>query len=74
MVWDLPGLGKSSRPKNNDYSVEKYARDLETVVAIAGDKPVFLLGHSMGGIITLTFSQHQTRWTYGIDKAKPAFY
>jgi pimeloyl-ACP methyl ester carboxylesterase len=55
IVWDLPGLGKSSRPKNNDYSVEKYARDLEAVVAIAGDKPVFLLGHSMGGMITLTF-------------------
>jgi pimeloyl-ACP methyl ester carboxylesterase len=55
IVWDLPGLGKSSRPKNNDYSVEKYARDLEAVIAIAGDKPVFLLGHSMGGMITLTF-------------------
>ncbi|WP_235018885.1 alpha/beta fold hydrolase [Tolypothrix sp. NIES-4075] len=55
IVWDLPGLGKSSRPKNNDYSIEKYARDLEAVIAIAGDKPVFLLGHSMGGMITLTF-------------------
>ncbi len=55
IVWDLPGLGKSSRPKNNDYSLEKYARDLEAVVAIAGDKPVILLGHSMGGMITLTF-------------------
>lgn len=55
IVWDLPGLGKSSRPKNKDYSLEKYARDLEAVIAIAGDKPVFLLGHSMGGMITLTF-------------------
>lgn len=55
IVWDLPGLGKSTRPKNNDYSVEKYARDLEAVIAISGDKPVFLLGHSMGGMVTLTF-------------------
>ncbi|MUG91502.1 alpha/beta fold hydrolase [Scytonema sp. UIC 10036] len=55
IVWDLPGLGKSARPKNNDYSLEKYARDLEAVVAIAGDKPVILLGHSMGGMINLTF-------------------
>lgn len=55
IVWDLPGLGKSSRPKNNDYSLKKYARDLEAVIAIAGDKPVILLGHSMGGMITLTF-------------------
>lgn len=55
IVWDLPGLGKSQSPKNNDYSLEKYARDLEAVVAIAGDKPVILLGHSLGGMCTLTF-------------------
>lgn len=55
IVWDLPGLGKSSRPKNKDYSLEKYARDLEAVIAIAGNKPVILLGHSMGGMIILTF-------------------
>lgn len=55
IVWDLPGLGKSEGPKNNDYSLEKYARDLEAVVAIAGDKPVILLGHSLGGMCTLTF-------------------
>lgn len=57
IVWDLPGLGKSTKPNNNDHSVEKYARDLEAVVAIAGDKPVILLGHSMGGMINLTFSR-----------------
>jgi pimeloyl-ACP methyl ester carboxylesterase len=55
IVWDLPGLGKSSKPKNNDYSLEKYARDLEAVVALVGDKPVILLGHSMGGMVILTF-------------------
>jgi pimeloyl-ACP methyl ester carboxylesterase len=55
ILWDLPGLGKSSKPKNKDYSVEKYARDLEAVVSLAGDKPVILLGHSMGGMILLTF-------------------
>ncbi|MCA1994218.1 MAG: alpha/beta hydrolase, partial [Coleofasciculus sp. S288] len=55
IVWDLPGLGKSSKPKNNDYSLEKYARDLEAVIALAGDKPAILLGHSMGGMLILTF-------------------
>ncbi|MCZ0900984.1 alpha/beta fold hydrolase, partial [Microcoleus sp. HI-ES] len=57
IVWDLPGLGKSTRPKNSDYSLEKFARDLEAVIAIAGNKPVILLGHSIGGMITLTFSR-----------------
>lgn len=55
IVWDLPGLGKSSRPKNNDFSLEKYARDLDAVIDLAGDKPVFLLGHSIGGMIILTY-------------------
>jgi len=54
IVWDMPGLGKSTRPKNNDYSLEKYARDLEAVLTLAG-KPAILLGHSLGGMILLTF-------------------
>lgn len=55
IVWDLPGLGKSKKPKNRDYSLEKYAHDLEAVLNVAGDQPVLLLGHSMGGMILLTF-------------------
>jgi pimeloyl-ACP methyl ester carboxylesterase len=55
IVWDLPGLGKSKKPKNQDYSVEKYAYDLEAVLSLAGNQPVFLLGHSMGSMISLTF-------------------
>ena len=55
IVWDLPGLGKSRRPQNNDYSLEKYARDLEAVVALVGEQPVILLGHSLGGMSLLTF-------------------
>jgi pimeloyl-ACP methyl ester carboxylesterase len=55
IVWDLPGLGKSKKPRNRDYSLEKYARDLEAVMSLAGDQPVMLLGHSMGGMILLTF-------------------
>jgi pimeloyl-ACP methyl ester carboxylesterase len=55
IVWDLPGLGKSSKPRNRDYSLEKYARDLEAVLHVAGEQPAVLLGHSMGGMILLTF-------------------
>lgn len=55
IVWDLPGLGKSSPPQNNDYSLEKFARDLEAVLALVGDKPAILLGHSLGGMSILTF-------------------
>lgn len=54
ILWDLPGLGKSTKPKNRDYSMEKYARDLEAVLELV-DRPALLLGHSMGGMILLTF-------------------
>jgi pimeloyl-ACP methyl ester carboxylesterase len=55
VVWDLPGLGKSPKPDNRDYSLEKYARDLEAVLALVKDQPAILLGHSMGAMILLTF-------------------
>jgi pimeloyl-ACP methyl ester carboxylesterase len=55
IVWDLPGLGLSTQPDNHDYSLENLARDLEAVLGLAGGRPALLLGHSIGGMITLTF-------------------
>jgi pimeloyl-ACP methyl ester carboxylesterase len=55
IVWDLPGLGKSKGPDDKDWSLEKLARDLDAVVALAGAGPVVLLGHSIGGMIVLTY-------------------
>jgi pimeloyl-ACP methyl ester carboxylesterase len=57
IVWDLPGLGWSRGPANNDYSPEKFAHDLKAVLELAGDQPAILLGHSIGGMITLTFAR-----------------
>ena len=55
IVWDLPGSGKSKKPENRDYSLEKFARDLEAVLELAGDQPVISVGHSIGAMILLTF-------------------
>ena len=55
ILWDEPGLGLSKKPDNNDYRLEKLAADLEAVLAFAGDRPAVLVGHSIGGMITLTF-------------------
>ena len=55
IVWDEPGLGSSTRPKTRNYSLENLAADLEAVLALTGDKPAILGGHSIGGMITLTF-------------------
>ena len=55
ILWDEPGLGLSTRPANKDYSVTKFAHDLHAVLAFAGTKPAILVGHSIGGMIVLTY-------------------
>jgi pimeloyl-ACP methyl ester carboxylesterase len=57
IVWDLPGSGKSLPPANRDFSVEKFATDLHEVLLFLGParKPAVLMGHSIGGMIVLTF-------------------
>jgi pimeloyl-ACP methyl ester carboxylesterase len=55
IVWDEPGLGLSKKPDNNDYRLENLAADLDAVLAFAGGRPAVLVGHSIGGMITLTF-------------------
>ena len=54
ITWDLRGIGRSSQPKNRDYSLEAMAADLEAVTAKA-QRPAILLGHSIGGMIIQTF-------------------
>jgi pimeloyl-ACP methyl ester carboxylesterase len=70
ILWDVTGLGKSSRSPHHDYSLEKMASDLEAVLGVAGSKPVILAGHSMGGMITLQFCklfpQHLGRRVAGL--------
>jgi len=57
ITCDLPGLGRSTGPGNKDYSLEKMANDLKAVVNAFGPEPVILIGHSIGGMIMLTFSR-----------------
>ena len=55
ITWDLPGLGKSDAPADRDWALERLAADLGAVVELAGPSPVILLGHSIGGMIALTY-------------------
>jgi pimeloyl-ACP methyl ester carboxylesterase len=57
VLWDLPGLGKSSQPADRRYSVARLAEDLLTVIRETGDKPVTLVGHSIGGFMMLTLAR-----------------
>ena len=53
--WDLPGLGESDPPRDGDWSIERLAADLKAVVEATCDRPAVLLGHSLGGMILLTY-------------------
>lgn len=54
IMMDLAGLGKSTRPKNKDFSLSKMAADLQAVIDHTGVKNPILWGHSMGGMTILT--------------------
>ena len=58
LVWDLRGLGESSHSPSGDYRVDTMAADLEAVLGLAGDDDVVLVGHSIGGMTTLSFCRH----------------
>ena len=55
VLIDLPGLGKSTWPDNKDFSLQKMASDLEAVIEHLGLKRLVLWGHSIGGMVILTY-------------------
>jgi pimeloyl-ACP methyl ester carboxylesterase len=56
VTWDLPGLGRSTAPDSGNFSLEKLAGDLDSVIRVVSpESPVVLIGHSIGGMIQQTF-------------------
>ena len=61
-TFDLRGHGKSGGPKNIIKDIDEYRQDVENVYrSIPKDKPFFILGHSMGGLIVFHFLMFQER-------------
>lgn len=52
-VWDLPGLGRSGRPFDGVYAVDRFAQDLRSVMELAGQVPTVLVGHGAGATVVL---------------------
>jgi pimeloyl-ACP methyl ester carboxylesterase len=50
-TMDLPGHGQAGSKRIPWYSVRDYANAVEKVIA-SSDRPVVLVGHSMGGLVT----------------------
>ena len=57
VVWDLPGVGLSTRALNNDYSIERFATDLHAIVQWSGSPRIVMVGHSIGGMILQTYAR-----------------
>jgi pimeloyl-ACP methyl ester carboxylesterase len=57
VVWDLPGAGHSTRALNNDYSIERFATDLQAIVEWSGASRIVMVGHSIGGMILQTYAR-----------------
>jgi pimeloyl-ACP methyl ester carboxylesterase len=57
VTWDLAGMGRSTPPRNHDYSIDKMAHDLRAVIEESDADSVVLLGHSIGGMVILKFCQ-----------------
>lgn len=56
LAMDLRGHGKSATPRDGDYSVDGFVKDLEVVVDKLGIKRFVLVGHSMGGSIAAKYA------------------
>lgn len=54
ITFDLPGFGKSSK-SDAEYTPTKYALVVDYIVSRYTNKPVYLVGHSMGGAISLKY-------------------
>lgn len=60
VVPDLPGFGRSSKG-NHLYSPDAYATFLDWLIKDLPKKPVNLVGHSLGGGISLSYAAHHGR-------------
>lgn len=55
IAYDILGHGLSQRGRWADHSLEAMAQDLDDVMRLANGRKVIVIGHSMGGMIALTW-------------------
>ena len=53
---DLRGHGNSAWAPGAMYSIAEYTLDLSALADVIGNFPIYLIGHSLGGILTLLYS------------------
>lgn len=54
-LFDQRGVGSSTAPADSDYSLPRYADDVEAIRKTIGVEKVDLLGHSFGGLVAMEY-------------------
>ncbi|OUM95320.1 MAG: alpha/beta hydrolase [Thermobacillus sp. ZCTH02-B1] len=57
IVPDLRGHGRSGAPEGDVYRMEDFADDLARLLDALGEREAVVLGHSLGGYVTLAFAE-----------------
>ncbi|MCP3028312.1 alpha/beta hydrolase [Halobacillus sp. A5] len=74
VIHDLPGQGRTEGLKGHIRSFSDYINKIKEWVEEADDNlPVFLLGHSMGGVIVVRALQTYNLKVNGVILSSPAF-
>jgi pimeloyl-ACP methyl ester carboxylesterase len=66
LAIDLRGHGKSGRPKNLDYSIGAFVRDLEAVVEQLKLQRFVLVGHSLGAAVANAYAAKHPNQVAGV--------
>ena len=69
-AMDLRGHGNSAWAPGAAYSIPEHVLDLTTLVDVLGGGPIDLIGHSLGGILTLIYAgiyPHRVRKVISIE-------
>src|SRR3984885_15276754 len=56
IIPDQIGFGKSSKPQHIQYSFQLLAQNTKAILDTLGIKKIYLLGHSMGGMVATRFA------------------
>ena len=66
LAVDLRGHGKSAKPKDRDYSVDAFVRDLEAVTKELKLQRFVLVGHSLGAAVANAYAAKHPRQVAGV--------
>ncbi len=56
IAFDLRGHGQSEPPQRDDYAIESLAGDIDAVASSSGLQRFVLVGHSLGGSVSIAYA------------------